>query len=79
MRHAKLDTSPRLQKVLVALQGGAELSTRDIILRTGVCAVNSCIAELRANGAEISCRQTSKGGQRIFLYTLLKSPEDSNA
>ena len=71
MHAARLDASPRLQAVLAVLADGEEHSTLDIIHQAGVCAVNSCIAELRANGARIACRRaTAPGGGRIFLYQL---------
>jgi len=47
---ASLDTSPRLQRVYSLLRKGAEYSTRDIIQRANVCAVNTIAAELKACG-----------------------------
>lgn len=79
MRHARLSSSARLQAVLSALQSAGELSTRQIILRAGVCAVNSCIAELRANGAIIECRQEVREGKRLFLYSLIQAPGEQDA
>jgi hypothetical protein len=77
MRHGKLSTSPRLQRALRALQrADGEISTRDLAERADVCAVNSVIAELRANGAEITCRQEVRHGARRFYYTLLTSPKE---
>lgn len=77
MHHARLSSSPRLQRTLSALQAaGGEISTYELIRRAKICAVNSIIAELRANGAQIDCRQEVKNGQRRFFYKLLKSPED---
>ncbi len=77
MHAAKLVHSERLRKVLTALRTSeGELSTRDISLRAGVCAVNSCIAELRANGAKIACRQEVRDGRRLFFYRLLRAPEE---
>ena len=32
-------------------------TTRDLIRKANVCAVNSCIAELRANGIQIECER----------------------
>lgn len=57
MRAAKLATSSRLQRVADALGDGRWHSTRDLIRAAHVCAVNSCIAELRANGVDIECRR----------------------
>jgi hypothetical protein len=57
MHFARLDKSARLRTVLEFLQGcgcrGA--TTRDIIQKCGVCAVNSIISELRRNGCRITC------------------------
>ncbi|MCZ4258646.1 hypothetical protein O4H53_24155 [Sulfitobacter sp. G21635-S1] len=76
MHHGRLSSSPRLQRALRALQAAnGEISTRELAERAEICAVNSTIAELRANGAEINCRQEVKDGKRRFYYTLLKSPE----
>lgn len=76
MHNAKLDKSERLQRVLKALRAsGGGLSTRDIMVEADVCAVNSCIAELRENGFEIECRQQVQDGRRLFFYRLLKEPE----
>jgi len=66
MHYAKLRNSRRLQRVLALLSDGREHSTRDIIMRAQVCAVNSIIAELRANGLPVTCRVC--GG--VYLYRL---------
>jgi hypothetical protein len=55
MRAARLAHSARLQRVAELLAGGRRYSTLDIVLLAGVCAVNSCVAELRANGLAIKC------------------------
>lgn len=55
MRSARLDHSPRLQRVLILLGDGLPHSTRDVVMRAKVCAVNSAIAELRDNGIPIRC------------------------
>ncbi len=72
MHAAKLDRSPRLQRVHALLKDGREHSTLDIVRAAGVCAVNSCIAELRANGAAIDCRQIvdRATGKRIWVYRM---------
>lgn len=58
MHHAKLDKSARLQRVAKVLkQHKRPLSTMDIIKKANVCAVNSIIAELRANGMNIDCQR----------------------
>lgn len=58
MRAANIANSPRLQRVLGVLFDGEWHSTRTIIRRADVCAVNSCVAELKApiNGYAIISR-----------------------
>ncbi len=62
MKAARLDTSPRLQRVYECLLDGGWHSTRDIVRRADVCAVNSCVAELRdpRSGFEIETRRKNK-------------------
>ena len=55
MKAARLETSARLQRVHDMLADGQVYTTLDIVIAAGVCAVNSCVAELRANGADIAC------------------------
>ncbi|KJS43523.1 helix-turn-helix domain-containing protein [Roseovarius sp. BRH_c41] len=74
MHHAPL-TSPRLQRVLAVLKDGRPHTTREIVRRAHVVAVNSCISELRANGAEILCTRERKGDRLICRYTMTKAPE----
>ncbi|WP_420585816.1 hypothetical protein [Ruegeria sp.] len=79
MYAAKLHNSPRLQRLHAWLRDGREHSTLEIVTGAQVCAVNAAIAELRANGAEIHCRQTvSKRGERLWLYRMTKpaQPEE---
>lgn len=72
MRAARFDRSARLQRVHALLADGAEHSTLEIAIRAEVCAVNSCVAELRAQGAEIHCRQIrSERGERLWLYRMV--------
>jgi hypothetical protein len=52
--------SPRLKRVLACLRrwknyGG--VTTRQLIKWAGVCAVNSCVSELRAHGHKIKCNR----------------------
>lgn len=68
MHAARIDRSARLQRVLALLSDGAEHSTLDIVIGAGVCAVNSCVAELRANGYEVHCR---RAGRERFVYRLI--------
>ncbi len=73
MHAARLDRSARLQRVHALLEDGIERSTLHIAMSAGVCAVNSCVAELRANGAWIECRRivNPADGSRIFLYRMI--------
>lgn len=57
MHAARLARSERLRRVLVLLEDRKEHSTLDIIQRANVCAVNSIISELRANGSDINCER----------------------
>lgn len=57
MKAAKLASSPRLQRVYALLSDGRPHTTRDIVTGAHVCAVNSCIAELRENGVPVHCER----------------------
>ena len=72
MHFARISSSPRLQRVHALLSDGQERSTLDIVTGVDVCAVNSCIAELRAQGYYIECRQirSETTGQRLWLYRM---------
>lgn len=72
MHAARLDHSPRLQRVHDLLKDGIERSTLDILRAAHVCAVHSCVAELRANGFYIECRQVRDRltGERTWLYRM---------
>ena len=74
MHAARLRRSGRLRRVHELLSDGLEHSTLEIVLEARVCAVNSIVAELRANGCAIECRQErgSQGG-RIWLYRMTSS------
>jgi hypothetical protein len=73
--HAAPLTSPRLQRVLMLLSDGKPRSTREIVRRARVMAVNACVAELRAHGAEITCTASIIEGQRRFFYRMTKEPD----
>ncbi|MEM7751767.1 MAG: hypothetical protein AAF230_00040 [Pseudomonadota bacterium] len=81
MNYGRLKTSPRLQRALRALQRAeGEISTMELSRRARICAVNSVVAELRANGAEIRCRKGHDANKRMrFFYTLVKSPKGYDA
>lgn len=57
MHSARIDRSKRLQRVDNLLADGKEYSTMEIVNQANVCAVNSIISELRANGRAIHCRR----------------------
>ena len=81
MHAASLTRSPRLQRVHAFLSDGKERSTRAIVIGAHVCAVNSCIAELRAepNNCVIECRTAVDGetGARTWLYKMTKPAENA--
>ena len=68
-------TSPRLQRVLKLLSDGKPHTTRDIVRKARVMAVNACVSELRHHGAEIVCTQQVVNDQRRFFYTMTKAPD----
>ena len=74
MHAARARTSDRLRRVLEFLEDGRERSTLDIAAGAGVCAVNSCVAELRANGYRIECRQIYDRSRRrrLWLYRMAR-------
>ncbi len=57
IKFAKIENSPRLGRVFDYLGDQAWHSTRDIIEGAHVCAVNSCIAELRMNNFPVDCKR----------------------
>jgi hypothetical protein len=63
MNAAQLTKSARLKRVRDVLIDGMKHTTRDIIQAAEVCAVNSIISELRANGMVIDCQRV---GDRWF-------------
>ena len=65
--------SARLRRVHALLADGSEHSTRNVASRADVCAVNSCVAELRAHGAWIELRWERRScGGRVALYRMIK-------
>lgn len=58
MNAARLESSDRLQRVARFLRKQRRwVSTMEIIQGANVCAVNSIVAELRANGKSIPCKR----------------------
>lgn len=76
MHAAKLEDSPRLQRVLNYLRYHGVRTTMEIALGCHVCAVNSIIAELRENGFIIDC-QAVKGQRGVYQYRLLEGEQPS--
>jgi len=79
MMHAATLSSSRLQRVLKLLADNKPHSTRDIMRRTHVCAISACIAELRHNGAEITCERQTINGKGIFFYKMISAPGEEDA
>lgn len=73
---ARLDHSPRLQRLLIVFRThpGMWLTTLDLITLAGICAVNSAVDELRANGFDIPSRRERREGEPVWAYRL----EDSD-
>lgn len=67
---ARLESSERLQRVLDVLLDGQPHTTREIIIAADVCAVNSIITEIRANGFTIACEPV-KGKRGVYEYRLI--------
>lgn len=68
-------TSQRLQRTLKLLSDGRPHTTRDIVRKARVMAVNAVVSELRHHGAEIVCTQQVVNDQRRFFYTMTKAPD----
>lgn len=75
--HAAGLSSPRLQRVLGLLKDGKAYSTRQIVRKARVMAVNACVSELRHHGAEIICTKRRVNGAWRFSYTMLKGPRQN--
>lgn len=72
IHYGHIETSARLKRVLdFLLSEPMGATTRQIAKGASVCAVNSAIAELRANGYSIDCLfMGRKNGSAIFRYRL---------
>ncbi len=68
MHHANIEKSKRLQRVDALLSDQRPRTTLQIIQEASVCAVNSIIAELRANGRVIKCHRHEGN----FYYRMMK-------
>ena len=67
MHAARLDRSERLRRVHALLSDRLEHSTQEIVLEARVCAVNSIVAELRANGFAIEVPARTRFPGRPYL------------
>ena len=67
IHYAKLSGSARLRRVLHVLLTHDRCSTMEISRLARVCAVNTAIAELRANGINIDCKCAARG---LFYYSI---------
>lgn len=74
MHAAKIDESPRLQKVRDFLRRQGSATTREISQACDVYAVNSIVAELRANGFTITCVAV-KGKRGVYQYRLIEGDQ----
>jgi hypothetical protein len=57
MNAAHLSRSDRLKRVKEFLSDYRPHSTLEIVSKAKVCAVNSIVAELRANGVPVKCQR----------------------
>lgn len=73
MHAARLDRSPRLQRVHALLADGAEHTTWEIVQAGTVCP-GTCVSELRAQGAHIECRRLVGGGRAgaVYVYRMTR-------
>ena len=60
MNYRNLATSKSLQRVHKLLSDGREYTTRQIIRKAGVCAVNAIMPELARNGIPYTCTRRGK-------------------
>ena len=67
IHYAKLENSPRLQKLLAYLRDRKPHTTREIGRGVDIMAVNTAVDELRFNGYEIDCQCVRRG---IYQYIL---------
>lgn len=69
MHAAKLEHSPRLQRLLSVLRQGRWYSTRELVKLAEVMAINSAADELRANGFNVECERRGQ-----YWYYRLAQP-----
>ncbi len=68
--HAAKNLTPRLSRVLLLLQnrGKSGATTREIIYKADVCAVNTCVAELKDMGYNITCNRETVNKFRYVIH-----------
>ncbi len=78
MHAGRVSSSERLTLILTELRkaGSRGATTRQLIQATGMCAINSCISEIRANGFDIRCTCDGRNehGSMVYRYTLMNAP-----
>lgn len=69
--HAATLKSPRLQRAKELLSDGEWHSTLEVSQKAYICAVNSCMVELRANGIPVECQRRADR----FYYRIPRQEE----
>lgn len=67
IHYAKIENSPRLQRLREYLSDYQPHTTLDIIRNAEICAVNTAVAELRKNNYKIDCKCIQRG---IYNYQM---------
>lgn len=73
MHYARLENSPRLQRALAVLERGGRFTTRQLQTEAQLCAVNTAVDELRANGIDVRCECVGRGR---YEYWIARNPGD---
>lgn len=60
IHYARIENSPRLQRLDRFLQDGKWHSTREVMRGADVCAVNTAVDELRENGRNVRCERRGR-------------------
>ena len=71
---AKVDHSPRLQRLIRYLQGSGRrgATSRELMQACSLVAVSTCIAELRWQGIQVETTyEGERGGRKIYRYRLI--------
>ena len=59
---------------LAVLRNGRPHTRREILQRSNALALNGCISELRANGAELTCTRERGKDRLICRYAMTGAP-----